>query len=222
MADALDADRSPSKEEVMIRASVTSVALIGLSLAGVTVGASNALAGTGTSCQAFLPLPGLGTQGKSRDLMISLASCAAELRMDRVVTHDSVRALHQLEAAIAPSARSLDAIAAHGTPRQQILAAETLGDLHESVAIRARDAIQPLGLFPSVPQMVQYRAAHVALEPLLVPELDAARAAYARVDQIALRHVMSAWRDPVIERAVIDATRALGTLPDTRPAIHHG
>ena len=124
---------------------------------------------------------------------VSVASCAAEQRMNALgLAHDDA-SMRALAIAVAPSLAMLDDVAAAGGPAWQLTAQFTRGDLYRGMVVRMRAATH----------------GDASLEPELKPWLDAARAAFGEVVAIAQAHPDLATTNAVIASDIAASARAL-------------
>jgi hypothetical protein len=151
------------------------------------------LAGVPPSCHALAQIPETANPTPALAARMSVASCAAEVRLEALVlTHDdaSIKALAE---AIRPSLAMLADVARRGDATWQLKAAYARADLFQSLVVRMRNAMP----------------GDTSIEPQLQPWLTRADAAYAEVTRIAAAHPGIEATDAVVASDLASARRLL-------------
>ena len=151
------------------------------------------LAGVPPSCRALAEVPETTDPTPALAARMSVASCAAEVRLGALVlTHDdaSIKALAE---AIRPSLAMLDDVARRGDAVWRLKVAYARADLFQSLVVRLRNAV----------------TGDTSIEPELRPWLAKADAAYGEVTRIAAAHPGIEATDAVVASDLASARARL-------------
>ena len=135
---------------------------------------------------------------------IALASCMAERAVAPLALCDCGASVMAIDAAVAPALALLDDVIASAEPALQVIAEDTLGQLHAGFAVRMRATLPAVGPSAGADELALRDMRAKTLEAQLAPWHEAAMASFEHVVELAKAHPELA-RNAAAATAIRDA-----------------